>query len=140
MVNAKRFALAAAAALVAGGLVVGAAAPAAAQGWHYGQGGGPQWGAWTQTPGLDHRHAQQERWQRQGAVTGRITRRESRAIDHAQAGLRRHEAYAKADGMVTPRERRALAEHARRVDGAIAREYRDDDTRRRYGYGYGRGW
>jgi hypothetical protein len=127
----KRIALAA---LLGAGLALGGAAvapsPAAAQGWY----GHPAYGH-VATPGLDRHRWQQERWQRHGMATGRISPREAWRIDRAQSGLARHQAWARADGVVTPHERWALRGHARRVDGLIARSMRDG-----YGHHYGRGW
>lgn len=131
------------AALAAGGLVLGAAAPAAAQGWGYGgtqyRGHGPAHGSpWAETPGLDRRQWRQEQWQRQGEWQGRISPRESWRIDRAQEGLRRHQAWARADGVVTREERWQLRRHADRVDGVIAESF-DRDRRPHRGWGH-RGW
>ena len=121
------------AALIGTGLVFGATvAPAAAQGWHGNRGYGH-----VATPGLGQHQWRQEQWQRHGQATGRISPRESFHIDRAQAGLARHEAWARADGVVTPHERASLRDHARRVDGTIARSMHSG--RGHVGH-YGRAW
>lgn len=85
--------------------------------------------AYSGTPRIDQRQAQQQQRIVRGARSGELTRHETRRLEHQQANIRRMERRARADGVVTRSERREIRRAQQRASRSIANQKHD---RQRY--------
>lgn len=87
--------------------------------------------AQTSTPRIDQRQEHQRDRIRQGAVSGELTRRETRHAVHDQRHIKRMERRAKADGTVTCRERTRIHHEQNRASRSLHRNKRDAQAKPR---------
>lgn len=85
--------------------------------------------AYSETPRIDQRQAQQQQRIVQGARSGELTRHEYRRLEHQQARIRHMERRARADGVVTHSERREIQRAQQHASRSIANQKHD---RQRY--------
>lgn len=81
--------------------------------------------AQAETPGIDQRHANQEKRIDQGIASGQLNQREANRLDREQNRIDRMENRAKADGVVTDKERARIGGAQNRASRHIAREKHD---------------